>query len=82
MRQEEVLELVKRYPDFTVMELAEAYLAGDFPSKEKIYQTRGRIETALKTLKKYRIVKCNEIRTKDEYGRNKIKITWRSDDES
>ena len=64
------------------MELAEAYLVGDFPSKEKIYQTRGRIETALKTLKKYRIVKCNEIRTKDEYGRNKIKITWRIDDES
>ena len=82
MRQEEVLELVKRYPDFTVMELAEAYLVGDFPSKEKIYQTRGRIETALKTLKKYRIVKCNEIRTKDEYGRNRIKITWRIDDES
>ena len=82
MRQEEVLELVKRYPDFTVMELAEAYLVGDSPSKEKIYQTRGRIETALKTLKKYRIVKCNEIRIKDEYGRNKIKITWRIDDES
>ena len=82
MRQEEVLELVKRYPDFTVMELAEAYLVGDFPSKEKIYQTRGRIDVALKTLEKYRIVKRNEIRTKDEYGRNKIKITWRIDDES
>lgn len=82
MRQEEVLELVKRYPDFTVMELAEAYLVGDFPSKEKIYQTRGRIDVALRTLEKYRIVKRNEMKTKDQYGRHKIKITWRIDDES
>ena len=82
MRQEEILELVKRYPDFTSLELAEAYMVGDFPSKEKIYQTRGRIDVALKTLEKYRIVKRNEMKTKDQYGRNLIKITWRIDDES
>ena len=82
MRQEEILELIRRYPDFTAMELAEAHLVGGFPSKEKIYQTRGRIAQALKMLEKYHIVKCNEIRTKDERGRNKIKITWRINDES
>ena len=82
MRQEEILELVKRYPNSTTMELAEAYMVGSSSSKEKIYQTSSRITQAFKTLEKYRIVKRNEIRTKDEYGRNKIKITWRIDDES
>lgn len=82
MRQEEILELVKRYPDSTTMELAEAYMVGTSPSKEKIYQISSRITQAFKTLEKYRIVKRNEIRTKDQYGRNLIKITWRIDDES
>lgn len=77
MRQEEVLELVRRYPDFTVRELAEAYTVGDFVSGEKMQKYRGLISGILRRLEKYHIVERAEVKVKDKYGRPRIDVTWR-----
>ena len=56
MRQDIVVELVRRYPDFTALELANAYTVGDFQSSERVQQVRSQIAQVLKSSKKYHIV--------------------------
>ena len=77
MRQEVVLDLVRRYPDFTAMELAEAYTVGDFPSSERVQQVRGQIAIKLKNLEKYHIVKRTDAKVTDGSDSRRDYSTWR-----
>ena len=78
MRQEEILELVRKHPGSTARELASAFTEGDTISKERIHWIRSRIIASLRTLEKYRIVERSESKARDEYGRSCIRTTWRA----
>ena len=80
MRQEEILELVRKYPGSTARELAKIYTSDDTVSRERIHWIRSRIFASLKVLEKYRIVERSESRARDEYGRSCIRTTWRATD--
>ena len=77
MRQDIVVELVKRYPDFTALELANAYTVGDFPSSERVQQVRSQIALVLKSLEKYHIVKRTDAKATDGSDRRLDHTTWR-----
>ena len=77
MRQEVVLDLVRRYPDFTAMELANAYTVGDFPSSERVQHIRGQIAIKLKNLEKYHIVQRTDAKVTDGSDRRLDYTTWR-----
>ena len=78
MRQEEILELVKKYPGSTARELAKIYTSDNPVSRERIHWIRSRIFASLKTLEKYRIVERSEAKARDELGRSCIRTTWRT----
>ena len=78
MRQEKILELVRKHPGSTARELAKIYTSDNPVSRERIHWIRSRIFASLRTLEKYRIVERIETRTMDERGRSCIKTTWRA----
>ena len=80
MRQEEIFELVRKYPGSTARELAKIYTSGNPVSRERIHWIRSRIFASLKILEKYRIVERSESKAWDEYGRSCIKTIWRATD--
>lgn len=77
MRQEVVLDLLRRYPDFTAKELANAYTVGDFPSSERVQHIRGQIAIKLKNLEKYHIVQRTDAKVTDGSDRRLDHTTWR-----